>query len=211
MKKLLTYILGALCTLLISEQGMAQGYLKLNLPAAAVGVVNLQFESAISAHSTMSVDALYSPWQSINGTHLHFGIFTAEYRYFFKQSFRGWFLSANAGLTGFDISKPTIFKNGELISFRNSGYSKGFGVCAGLGVGWEHQFRERWIVDIFLGIDLVHSWYNGYNKYGEIEMNPHGHEHYDIPDPFNASIEIRPVKFGISVGYRLFKKKATRE
>lgn len=185
-----------------SLQASAQIYTKLNLLYAAVGVINPQFEFTVSPHSTISMDLTYSPWKSINGHHMNFGIFQGEYRYYFRGSNNGWYLSGNFGLTGFDISKPQLFKDG-FISFKD-GWSKGFGAMIGVGFGYEHVFRERWVVDAFFAFDFVHSWYNGYNSDGSIIMNPQGHEEYEHPDPFNCSSEWMPVKIGVSVGYRIF-------
>ena len=193
----------ALCS---ASGASAQIYLKLNCLYAVAGVVNPQIEFVASPHSTISLDATFSPWKSINGRHMHFGFFTGEYRYYFKQSVNGWYLSGNIGMTGFDISKPRLFANGHFLDFK-SGYSKGFGLMLGVGFGYSHTFRERWVVDAFLAIDWFRSWYNGYTNDGQIVMNPNGHEHYRYPDPFNGSSEFLPSKIGVSIGYRLFKPK----
>lgn len=184
----------------------AQIYVKLNCLYAVVGVVNPQIEFVAAPHSTISLDATFSPWRSVNGHHMQFGMFTGEYRYYFRQATQGWYLSANAGLTGFDISKPQLFENDKFFSFKG-GYSKGFGVMLGIGVGYSHRFRERWVVDVFVAVDWFRSWYNGYFKNGEINMNPHGHEDYRYPDPFNGSSEFLPSKIGVSIGYCIFNPK----
>lgn len=191
----------ALCS---ASGASAQIYFKLNCLYAVVGVVNPQIEFVASPHSSISIDATFSPWQSVGGNHMHFGMFTGEYRYYFKRATQGWYLSANAGMTGFDISKPQLFEGKKFLTFENR-YSKGFGLMLGIGAGYSHQFRERWVVDVFVAVDWFRSWYNGYSKDGQVDMNPHGHEHYKYPDPFNGSSEFLPSKIGVSVGYRLFK------
>lgn len=186
----------------ISVAASAQTYLKLNALYAVVGVVAPSLEVTMSPHSTMSLDVTYSPWRSVNGAHLNFGIVNAEYRYYFKQSGSGWYVSGNAGMTGFDISKPIFMTQKTVLAFR-SGYSKGFGLMLGVGFGYQHVFRERWVVDAFIAGDWFCSWYNGYSPSGEINMNPQGHENYVHPDPFNGSGEILPSKLGVSIGYRI--------
>jgi hypothetical protein len=187
-------------------QASAQGYIKLNAPLALVGIVNAQAEFVVSPHSSVAVDFTYSPWKSINGKHSNFGMFIGEYRYYFKQSTHGWYLSANAGMMGFDIHRPQLFTGGKIFSRQNE-YGKGFSIMTGIGAGWEHHLGERWIMDIFLCIDRTWSWYNRYHNDGTIEMHPQGHEHYKHPDPFNGSTEFMPVKAGVSFGYRIFKPK----
>lgn len=181
----------------------AQAYVKLNAPYAVVGVINAQAEVVVSNHSSVAVDAVYSPWKSFKGKHLHFGIMMCEYRYYFKQATNGWYLSANAGMTAFDMHRPQYFVNGKIFSRQNE-YGKGFGVMTGIGVGFEHHLSERWVMDIFVAFDRIWSWYNRYENDGTIEMHPQGHEHYLKPDPFNGSAEYMPVKGGISFGYKIF-------
>ena len=159
-------------------EAQAQTYLKLNIPYALCGVINPQIEFGFSPHSSVQVEATYSPWRSIGGKH------------------------ANAGMMGFDINKPRLFRGG-LVSFKDE-YSKGFGLMVGAGFGYQHTFRERWVVDAFLAIDFMRSWYNGYSADGDIVMNPNGHEDYAKPDPFNGSSDFIPAKIGVSIGYRLF-------
>lgn len=197
--KIIVIAVVAFCPLQLS----AQTYLKLNAPYAVVGIVNVQTEFVISNHSSIALDAYYSPWRSFKGKHLNYGIAMGEYRYFFKKATNGWYLSANAGMTIFDMHRPQFFVNGRIFSRQNQ-YGKGFGVMTGLGVGWEHHLGERWLVDVFVAFDKIWSWYNRYENDGTIVMHPQGHEHYEKPDPFNGSVEEMPIKGGISFGYRIF-------
>ena len=202
MKRLSILLFALTC---ISTSISAQVYAKLNALYAAVGVINPHIEAAVSPHSSMVVDLTYSPWRSINDRHLNFGILQGEYRYYFRQATKGWYVSANLSMMGFDLSKPQIFKD-SIISL-NKGYSKGFGLMCGVGAGYEHHFAKRWVVDIYVAFDYMHSWYNGYTETGEIIMTPHGHEKYERPDPFNVSAEWLPAKVGVAIGYQLFKPK----
>ena len=190
----------------------AQVSIKLNVPYALVGVVNPQVEGAISPHSSFAIDATFSPWRSVKGKHLFFGMFNGEYRYYIKSATNGFYGALNAGGMGFDINKPRLFADGKFLSF-NKGYGKGFGLIVGLGVGYQHRFARRWSVDAFAAVALMRSWYNGYTSEGEVVMDPQGHEEYKYPDPFNGSSEIMPLKIGVSIGYMLFdgSKKATRK
>lgn len=187
----------------IPLQLSAQTYIKINAPYAFFGIINMQAEFPISNHSSISYDVTYSPWKSYAGKHLNFGIAMGEYRYFFKKATNGWYLSANAGMAIFDMHRPQFFVNGRIFSRQNQ-YGKGFGVMTGLGVGWEHHLGDRWLIDMFVSLGKIWSWYNRYENDGTIIMHPQGHEHYDKPDPFNGSVEVMPIKLGVSIGYKVF-------
>ena len=184
----------------------AQTYIKFNAPFAILGIINTQMEFTISNHSSISYDITYSPWQSFAGKHLNYGITTGEYRYYLKTTTNGWYLSANTGMTIFDIHRPQFFENGRIFSRQNQ-YGKGFGVMTGLGIGWEHHLSDRWLIDICMAIDKIWSWYNRYENDGTIIMHPQGHEHYEKPDPLNGSVEVMPIKIGVSFGYKVFDPK----
>lgn len=182
----------------------AQGYIKLNGLYALGGIINPQVEMRISNHSTLQAEIVYSPWRSIKGHHLHFGIFTNEYRYFFREANDGWYVGAHAGIVLMDVSKPQIV-NGKF-GFQNR-YSKGYGVLAGAVVGYEWRFAERWLLDAYVGFGYLHSNYNGYSLDGKIDMNPHrpDYKQPEYADPFNASAEWLPTKIGLSIGFLLWK------
>ena len=141
-----------------SQQASPQGYVKLNVPYALVGVVNPAVEFAISPKSTLQTDIVISPWKSINETHMLFAIFMGEYRRYIKEHNRGWYLGANIGMMAFDMSKPYI--EGWKLKFEDR-YCKGYGMMIGLCVGYEYQFGKRWLLDAFLGWAWMDSHYNG--------------------------------------------------
>ena len=203
MKRLL---FGLFAALIIYGGADAQVYAKLNALYALGGVINPQVEAVISPHSSLAVEATFSPWRSVNSRHLFFGMFGAEYRYYLKSATNGFYGAFYTGAMGFDINKPSFFKNGKLLSF-NTNYGKGFGLMVGLCAGYQYHFAERWSVDAFVGVAFMRSWYNGYRPDGTIVMDPQGHEEYLHPDPFNGSSEIMPFKAGVAIGYRLFNPK----
>lgn len=96
-----------LFALFCTQQASPQGYVKLNVPYALVGVVNPAVEFAISPKSTLQTDIVISPWKSINEKHMLFAIFMGEYRRYFKEHNRGWYLGANIGMMAFDMSNLT--------------------------------------------------------------------------------------------------------
>lgn len=205
MKKLLKISIFTLA-LFICQTLSSQTYVKMNALYAVVGVINPQLETVISNHSSLSLDLTFSPWRSWNGKHSQYGIFMGEYRYYFNMATNGLYLSANAAMMCFDINRPQFFKNGSFLS-RQSEYGKGFSIAAGVGIGWEKHLSDRWIFDLSFAFDRVSSWYNRYDKSGEINMHPQGHEDYEKPDPFNGSLEDIPIKFAVSFGYKIIDPK----
>ena len=201
MKLILKISLACLLATGCASKISAQTYVKLNGLYALVGVVNPAVEFTISPKSTFQTEIVVSPWKSINNHHALFCIFMGEYRRYFKEHNRGWYLGANIGMQAFDLSKPYI-ENWKL-KFENR-YSKGYGFMIGLCVGYEHIFRERWVLDAYFGWSWMNSFYNGYSMDGKIDMNPGHQVEPKYPDPFNGSSEWYPNKIGLSIGYRIF-------
>lgn len=207
MKKLVGTV--AICVLALCAVGeaRAQIYVKLNGLYACVGVINPQVEFRLSNHSSFQTEFVYSPWKSIAGGHpMHFGIFMNEYRYYIRRHNSGLYMGANVGMMAFNLSKPE-FSHGHL-RLRN-GYSKGYGFMFGICIGYEYVFRERWVLDAYVGMAFMCSMYNGYSSDGVINMYPHrpAWKEPASPDPFNGSSEWLPNKLGLSIGYRIFKPK----
>ena len=196
-----------------------QIYAKLNALYAVVGVINPQLEFVVGPHSSISIDPMFSPYKSIklgdrDNIHALFGILQTEYRFYIKREAQGFYVSANAGMQAFDMSRPYLFQNDKLISF-NAGYGRGFGLMAGIGIGYTHTFKERWVVDAFFAFDRMWSWYNGYNADGSVNLFPRHRDEPKFPDPFNGSAEWLPSKIGVSIGYKIFdpaiKRKSCRQ
>ena len=87
--------------------------LKLNMAYAIVGVINPQVEFRLTPHSAFQTEFVYSPWQSLGGHPMHFGIFLNEYRYYISERTKGLYVGAHAGMMAFDMSKPYL-NNGAL-------------------------------------------------------------------------------------------------
>ena len=189
MKKYAALLLLLLPALLGSGSAAAQGYVKLNGLYALAGVINPAVEFAISPKSTLQTEIVVSPWKSINGKHMKFGILMGEYRRYFKEHSRGWYLGANLGMMAFDMSKPYLAHGS--IKFENR-YCKGYGMMIGLCVGYEYQFCERWLVDAFLGWAWMDSHYNGYSFDGEIDMYPHRPVQPQAPRPVQRFVRMVP-------------------
>lgn len=208
MKKKIFFALFTLAILAMPAVAKSQIYAKLNALYAVAGVVNPQLEFVVGPHSSVSIDPMFSPYKSISigkykDVHALFGILQTEYRFYIKREAKGFYVSANAGMQAFDMSRPYLFQGGKLVTFEQ-GFGRGFGVMAGIGVGYSHHFKERWVVDAFFAFDRMWSWYNDYNADGSINLFPRHQHEPKFPDPFNGSAEWLPSKIGVSIGYKIF-------
>lgn len=204
MKKYILILAAILATLATAAPASAQTYVKINGLYALAGVVNPSIEFTISPKSTIQAEIVVSPWESIKGKHMLFGIFMGEYRRYFRAHNDGWYLGANIGMMAFDMSKP--YMDGWNIKLEDR-YSKGYGFMIGACAGYEWQFAERWLLDAFVGWSWMSSFYNGYSLDGQIDMHPHRPTEPKYADPFNGSSEWYPNKIGVSIGYRIISPK----
>lgn len=201
----------ALCVALcVAMPTIAKGqiYAKLNALYAVAGVINPQLEFIVGPHSSISIDPMFSPYKTIklgdrDDIHALFGILQTEYRFYIDSEVRGFYVSANAGMQAFDMTRPYLFQNNKIISFEQ-GFGRGFGVMAGIGLGYTHTIKERWVVDAFFAFNRMWSWYNDYKGSGEIVLFPRHPKEPKFPDPFNGSAEWLPSKIGVSIGYKIF-------
>lgn len=215
MKKKIFFALFALAMLAVPSVAKSQIYAKLNALYACVGIINPQLEFVVAPHSSVSIDPMFSPYKTIrwgerNDIHALFGILQAEYRYYINREAKGFYVSANAGMQAFDMTRPYILSGNKLISFEQ-GFGRGFGLMAGIGIGYSHHFKERWVVDAFFAFNRMWSWYNDYNADGSINLFPRHQHEPKFPDPFNGSAEWLPSKIGVSIGYKIFDPSLKRK
>ena len=208
MKNRLYGVLLVVAMMAMPAVAKSQIYAKLNALYAVVGVINPQLEFIVGPHSSISIDPTFSPhktikWGKRDDIHAMFGILQTEYRFYIKREARGFYVSAHAGVQMFELTRPFFFRNDKLITFE-PGFGRGFGAMTGIGIGYSHTFKERWVVDAFFAFDRMWSWYNDYKSNGEINLYP-AHQHEPkYPDPFNGSAEWLPSKIGVSIGYKIF-------
>ena len=215
MKKTIFAVLLAVAMMVVPTVSQAQIYAKLNALYAVAGVINPQLEFVVGPHSSISIDPMFSPYKTIkwgdrDNIHARFGIFQTEYRFYIKREARGFYVSANAGMQAFDMTRPFFFHGDKIITFE-PGFGRGWGMMVGLGIGYSHIFKERWVVDAFFAFNRMWSKYNDYKSNGEVNLFPmHSHE-TKYPDPYNGSAEWLPSKIGVSIGYKIFDPSLPRK
>lgn len=167
----------------------SQTYIKANSVLLPVGVLNFGIEQNIKNHFTFQADFLISPWKSFFDNHLQIYSGTIEGRYYFKESFKNWYIGGNLGMAVFDIQKWNYWDTNK--------YQRGFTFLGGVTVGYQYQWKENWNLDFFLGGGTSQGFYHGY------ENNPPKFFRYEGSEPWNRSGELIPFRGGIMVSYKL--------
>lgn len=186
---LLTFILLFLFQLNFSQD--KDKYIKGNALLANFGIINVGYEHQLDDNKTLEIDALYSPWKSIQGNHLQAFILTVEGRYFFNKAFDKWYLGGHVGGSVFNLTKWHYWN-------RNL-YQEGFNYMLGLTLGYEFKWKEKWIADFHIGAGTVQSSYKGY----QVDKTTGERTRYEDAENFNKSGEIIPYKIGVMIGYKL--------
>lgn len=203
MKKSFAIVLLVLFLTSIPSLSFSQHYVKLNSLYACLGIINPAVEFRVSDKSSFQAELVASPWlgfhQSGMYKPIHFGIMMNEFRHYFKTVNQGWYAGLNASLMIFDMARPAI-ENGQI--YLEDRRSKGYGMMFGLSVGYEYIFKEKWLLDAYLGFAYMNSMYNGYAPDGTLILEPNRPVQPTNPDPWNGSAEWAPNKIGLSFGYR---------
>lgn len=188
--RLLSLFLLFYTNVLFSQQ-QKDNYLKGNALLASFGIANVGYEHQLNHNKTLEIDALYSPWKSIEGNHAEALILSIEGRHFFDKAFNKWYVGGHIGGSRFNLTKWHYWN-------RNL-YQEGYSYMIGLTVGYEYKWKDKWLIDIHIGGGTVQSFYKGYL----IDKETGQHTRYEHAKNFNKSGEIVPYKLGIMIGYKL--------
>ncbi len=190
------------------EKTETQVYVKGNTLLIPVGIVNVGVEHQLSKKFTLQGDIFISPWKSFAGKHAQAYLIGFDGRYYFSKAFEKFYIGANISGGAFNIQKwnywnddPYYHKDGEATPYINSNlYQKGFAFILGAVGGYQFKWKERWNIDIYLGIGTMQSFYKGYDKisgdrYDKLEDRM-GRE-------WDRSGEWLPYRGGVMISYKL--------
>ena len=161
-------------------------YLKGNAVTLLAAMPHIGLETGLSKKWTFQIDAIASFWNSVDGAPLQFLIVTPEFRYYFKERFKGFYVGGHIAGTTFKLSK--FFR-------RNSAYEQGFGYTAGATIGIQKRLSDRFNIDIFLGGGTHQAFYKAYNQTTG--------ERGDGAVRYNKSGEWLPYRGGVMLAYKL--------
>lgn len=165
----------------------AQTSAKANIALLPLGMVNVALEARVNSHITLQPEMMVSPWKSFLGKRFQLYYFSLESRYYFRQSFQGFYIGGNFGLGLFDLKKWNYL--------HTTRYQRGYTLLMGATLGYQYQINDHWRADVFLGGGNSQGFYHGYNE--------DDHLRYEGSEPWNRSGEWLPYKGGIMLSYQL--------
>jgi len=168
----------------------AQTYVKVNgftLPAL---MLNAGIETKLTDKTTFQTDVFISPWNYLFENKMLFAIGTLEYRYYFTESFKNWYVGANTGAAIYKMQKFNHLNTGV--------HQEGYSIFLGGTVGYVVKVNDKINLDIFLGGGNAQSFYRSYyNDYPDIRADK------EEGASINRSGEWIPYKGGVMISYQI--------
>lgn len=167
--------------------------IKGNALTAPLLMPNVALESQIFPKFSMQLSGFASPWKSLFGGHFQFYMAHLEGRFYLNQNLTGWHIGPHIGFGLFDLTKW---------NYRGSDkFQRGYTLMLGGTLGYQWQWKDRWVVDVFLGGGNSQGYYHGYEN-----QPPKGWIRYEGQGEnrrWNRSGEWLPYQGGVMIGYRL--------
>lgn len=172
-KTLYTTVMLAIATLQATAQNAA---LKTNALYWATTTPNIGLEVQTGRKHTAQIFYGLNPWRFSDSKKLRHWVLQPEYRYWFCQSFNGWFVGAhlmggqfNAGGVKLPVS--------PLDDFEHRRY-EGWFAGGGLSAGYQWPLSKHWNIEASLGLGYDYIKYDKFNC-GECgEKTESGHANY---------------------------------
>lgn len=165
----------------------AQTRAKANLVLLPAGMLNFALEAKLNNHFTLQPEFFVSPWKSFLGKRFQVYYFSTEGRYYFNESFKGFYVGGNFGIALFDLKKWNYLQSTK--------FQRGYTLLMGATVGYQYKINENWNADVFLGGGTSQGFYHGYNETDG--------QRYEGSEPWNRSGEWIPYKGGLMISYKL--------
>lgn len=163
--------------------------IKGNLLFFPVLMLNAGYERAFNEHWSGQADVFISPWKSFANNHLQTYMGHLEARYYFKETFKKWYIGANIGLGVYDIQKWNYWNTNK--------FQRGFNIMVGAVVGYQMNIDKKWNLDFFIRGGLSQGFYHGYY----FDPNTQSYIRYDGAKKWNKSGEWTPYGGGIMLSY----------
>ncbi len=162
--------------------------LKTNALYWATTTPNMGIEAAVGKKHTLQLFYGLNPWKQSDGdqTSLRHWLLMPEYRYWFCQSFNGWFIGAH--LMGGQFNMAGInFPFGLLSGLENHRY-EGWYAGGGISAGYQWPLSKHWNVEASLGVGYDYIKYDKF-RCGECgERIKSGHTNYFGPTKLVLSL-----------------------
>ena len=197
MKRTIRILVLGLVLVLAAPAVKAQA-IKTNVPLLLVGTPNVGMEFTVSQQFTTNLDILWMPYMFKKHEEvLRALVGSADLRYYVKpryyytnNMYDGFYLGPYVEAGNFNIG----FWRGEE---RDSYRYKGWGISAGLSLGYKFYLSKRFRLDLNLGLGYAHLQYDKYQLGGEWADYP-----LELKD---TRAWFGPTKFGVHLVYNLFR------
>ncbi len=190
----------AATAVLLSGFGTARGQaIKIDIPKTLMGSPNIGAEFTLSQQFTINGDVFWMPYMFKKKEEV-FRILEgcAELRYYVKPRY----YYTNDLFDGFYVGPYVMYGNFNIGLARHDDPSDdrrydGWGVSAGVSVGYKFFISRRFRMDINLGLGYAHLQYDTYRLGGEWADYPMSRK--------DTKMWIGPTKFGVAMVYNLFR------
>ncbi len=197
MKRTIRILVLGLMLVLAAPAVKAQA-IKTNVPLLLVGTPNVGMEFTVSQQFTTNLDILWMPYMFKKHEEvLRALVGSADLRYYVKpryyytnNMYDGFYLGPYVEAGNFNIG---FWRGEERESYRY----KGWGISAGLSLGYKFYLSKRFRLDLNLGLGYAHLQYDKYQLGGEWADYP-----LELKD---TRAWFGPTKFGVHLVYNLFR------
>ena len=197
MKRTIRILVLGLVLVLAAPAVKAQA-IKTNVPLLLVGTSNVGMEFTVSQQFTTNLDILWMPYMFKKHEEvLRALVGSADLRYYVKpryyytnNMYDGFYLGPYVEAGNFNIG---FWRGEERESYRY----KGWGISAGLSLGYKFYLSKRFRLDLNLGLGYAHLQYDKYQLGGEWADYP-----LELKD---TRAWFGPTKFGVHLVYNLFR------
>ena len=184
---------GLILIILLSSSSFcySQSYIKLNGATSVLGIPGIGIEVPLSKKFSFQLDATMSFWNSITTKKYDlrpyvFNQIFPEVRFFTKEINDGFYVGTHFGYGMFKLSKNKSYAS-------QNKYQYGYIFFAGLTFGYQWKFKERWLIDTFLGGGYCKATYEGFETLTGIR--------YDFDNNVNFTGQWLPYRGGVMIGY----------
>ena len=197
MKRTIRILVLGLVLVLAAPAVKAQA-IKTNVPLLLVGTPNVGMEFTVSQQFTTNLDILWMPYMFKKHEEvLRALVGSADLRYYVKpryyytnNMYDGFYLGPYVEAGNFNIG---FWRGEERESYRY----KGWGISAGLSLGYKFYLSKRFRLDLNLGLGYAHLQYDKYQLGGEWADYP-----LELKD---TRAWFGPTIFGVHLVYNLFR------
>lgn len=178
-------LLATIVIVCVRAYGQGVG-LKTNLFYWATTTPNLGVEIQTGKKHTAQLFAGLNPWQFSNNRKLRHWVLQPEYRYWFCQTFNGWFVGAH--LMGGQFNAGGIkLPFGLFKDFREHRY-EGWFVGGGFTAGYQWPLAKHWNLETSLGVGYDYIQYDKFKCETCGDKVGDGNRHY--VGPTKAALEL---------------------